>query len=247
MSYNAAWALELFGGTGVFVEGGAFDGVSDSACHTLERVHGWTGVCVEANPNHRRALVANREQSLCAALTGESNVRREFIVTQNPGLSGIRENTTRDSFRTAHFGSGYTVESTYCPVTISLCDLLDKFKFPKIVNYLSLDIEGSEHEVLESFFRINRKYTIQAISVEGECTKEFYGHRNPGLRFKYERNSDMPLTKLLLKENYRQVYNGHRPEDRGSEMYFLHPSVVQERAPDSEQTALGAAGAAKAS
>ncbi len=48
--------------------------------------------------------------------------------------------------------------------TISLSDLLDKYAAPRIVDYLSIDTEGSEYEILNGFNF--EKYQFRVITCE---------------------------------------------------------------------------------
>jgi FkbM family methyltransferase len=50
--------------------------------------------------------------------------------------------------------------------TISLLDMLNEKYAPQIVDYLSIDTEGSEYDILESFFSDNTYYKIRCITVE---------------------------------------------------------------------------------
>jgi hypothetical protein len=52
--------------------------------------------------------------------------------------------------------------------TISLLDLLKKYQAPKFIDYLSIDTEGSEFEILNAF-NFN-EYTFGIITVEHNFT-----------------------------------------------------------------------------
>ena len=54
--------------------------------------------------------------------------------------------------------------------SMTLESLLDKHNAPNIIDYISLDTEGSEYEILKNF--PFNKYTIMAFSIEGsQCSK----------------------------------------------------------------------------
>ena len=71
--------------------------------------------------------------------------------------------------------------------TISLNDLLEKYKAPKDIDYLSIDTEGSEYEVLQNFDF--EKYNIKIITCEHNYTE---------IRSK--------LFNLLTKKGYKRVH-----------------------------------------
>ena len=52
--------------------------------------------------------------------------------------------------------------------SISLLDLLKKFNAPKIIDYLSIDTEGSEYEILSNFDF--QKYQFKVITCEHNHT-----------------------------------------------------------------------------
>jgi hypothetical protein len=57
---------------------------------------------------------------------------------------------------------------TYNVETISLLDMLDKYNAPSIIDYMSIDTEGSEYEILKAF-DFNR-YKFKVISCEHNFT-----------------------------------------------------------------------------
>lgn len=58
--------------------------------------------------------------------------------------------------------------STYEVRTISLVDLLALYKAPSVIDYLSIDTEGSELDILSAFDF--SKYTVRLITVEHNYT-----------------------------------------------------------------------------
>jgi FkbM family methyltransferase len=82
-----------------------------------------------------------------------------FNETENPEISTIKSFSSNDSLsKSRQVGVSYSVS------TISLVDLLNEFNAPKEIDYLSIDTEGSEFEILRAFnFEL---YRIKIISVE---------------------------------------------------------------------------------
>jgi FkbM family methyltransferase len=139
-------ATLLFKRGGYFVDFGATDGVSGNNSHILEKRYGWKGILAEPARCWHEALQRNRsadmELSCVAASSGESIPFYEKGV-----LSGMR----------SHLPLGSRLKRLtksrrfYDVPTISLLDLLKKHRAPKVIDYLSMDTEGSELEILSAF------------------------------------------------------------------------------------------------
>ncbi len=132
---------------GFFVELGAADGVYFSNTHLLEKEFSWKGILAEPARCWQRALKKNRGCTIeTACVWRESNLKLTFNEVDEKDYSTIDSLSFSDMH--AHFrekGKKYEV------TTISLDDLLDKHQAPKVIDYLSIDTEGSEFEILDSF------------------------------------------------------------------------------------------------
>lgn len=84
----------------------------------------------------------------------------EFIASDVPDISGIKEFASKDE-HTENRNRGQIVMVP----TISLIDLLEEYKAPETIDYLSIDTEGSEYHILEAFFQ-TQKYSVRNITVE---------------------------------------------------------------------------------
>ncbi|KAK7082258.1 hypothetical protein SK128_012800, partial [Halocaridina rubra] len=122
---------------GTFVELGALDGEYDSNTLYFERELGWTGILIEPNPDSFNKLITKGRKSFCiqaaASLINMSallKLKREYIAQ----MSYISYETTPDMI---------TVEA------YPLYTMLKAVNLTKI-DFLSLDVEGAEIEVLET-------------------------------------------------------------------------------------------------
>lgn len=140
-------AFLLAGPNGYFVEFGACDGVFASNTYFLEKTQGWKGVLSEPVPNYFKEIKNHRTaKSYPLAVTAQNQGRVEFIEANQPGLSTLKgyENADRHHSLRAD-GIRYEVE------TITLRDLLYLADSPRQIDYLSMDTEGSELDILKSF------------------------------------------------------------------------------------------------
>lgn len=128
---------------GYFVEFGATDGRTLNNTWLLEKTFGWHGILAEPARLWRTALQgAGRSASLefdCVwSKTGESLA---FSEDPRGELSTLDSFSAADEHRRVR-SSGYSVQ------TISLNDMLARHDAPAVMDYLSIDTEGSEYEIL---------------------------------------------------------------------------------------------------
>ncbi|HVC48457.1 MAG TPA: FkbM family methyltransferase [Terracidiphilus sp.] len=141
---------------GYFVEFGATDGVTLSNTCLLEREFGWQGILAEPATRWHQKLSCNRH---CHIETNCVWAKSDEVLTF--AETDIGEFSTIDSFSESYakkHAHRYQVQ------TISLQDLLDKYHAPKEIDYMSVDTEGSEYEILSAFDFT--RYTFNAITVE---------------------------------------------------------------------------------
>ena len=149
---------------GYFVEFGATNGIDLSNTHLLEKQFAWTGILAEPARCWHNDLELNRSAVIeHDCVWKDSNSILTFNEADFPELSTINRYSNNDShgWRRKR-GKKYDVKS------ISLNDLLEKYHAPKIIDYLSIDTEGSEYDILSSFNF--EKYTIRVITCEHNYT-----------------------------------------------------------------------------
>lgn len=131
---------------GYFVEFGAWDGAHHSNTLYLERELAWTGILAEpmrlahGRLAERKAVIDRR----CVWI--ESGRRLLFNETDPPVHSTIDAYSDGDLHaESRRGGTRYEVE------TVSLNDLLAQHGAPRRIDYLSVDTEGSELDILRAF------------------------------------------------------------------------------------------------
>jgi FkbM family methyltransferase len=182
---------------GYFVEFGAADGIALSNTFVLEKHFGWKGILCEPGTNWRKSLETNRDciiDTRCVySVSGESVSFSENYLGElssitkfaSPGKQGILKRTL----------TSYQVD------TVSLKDLLDFHNSPKHIDFLSIDTEGSEFEILNGFDF--QSYTFGAICVEHNFgpTREL-------------------ISSLLTKNGYVQIHADLSEFDD----WYIHPT-----------------------
>lgn len=164
---------------GYFVEFGATNGVDLSNTWLLEKEFDWKGILAEPSKNWHEDLSKNRTCNIeNKAVWIKSNETLTFLEATVPELSTI------DDFRSIDIHS--RKGKTYEVETISLEDLLNKYGAPSLMDYLSIDTEGSELDILSNFDF--EKFKFKVITVEHNFT-----------------SNRLKIYQLLTSKGYRQV------------------------------------------
>ena len=145
---------------GYFVEFGATNGKDLSNTYLLEKEFLWTGILAEPAKIWHREIKKNRSANInFNCVYSKSNIQISFVETKISELSTIAKFSETDSHM-LHRKNGkiYNVKS------ISLEDLLKKYNAPINIDYLSIDTEGSEYEILKNFDF--QKYRFNIITCE---------------------------------------------------------------------------------
>jgi len=132
---------------GYFVEFGATDGVLLSNSWLLEKEFGWSGILSEPARVWHKRLPTNRACHIeTDCVWSKSGDTLQFHESKSAVLSTISDFKASDRMsRRRRRGKSYEVS------TITLNDLLAKYEAPKVIDFLSVDTEGSEFEILRNF------------------------------------------------------------------------------------------------
>ena len=166
---------------GYFLDIGAFDGVQISNTWYMEKNLDWTGICIEAGAENYKGLVKNRN---CTCLN--------LALFNKNSIVEFAENWT-----VGKIGAGQSI------VSITFPKLLKKYNVPKVIDYISLDIEGMEYEVLKLF--PFKSYHVNCWSIEYNA---------------YEDGGVMRDKIRELMKDYILVPSGHDFED-----WFVNPKI----------------------
>jgi FkbM family methyltransferase len=184
---------------GYFLEFGATNGVDLSNTYLLEKDFGWKGILAEPAKVWHEDLRANRTASIdFDCVWSKSGELLNFTVAPEAEYSTISSFTQKDAHASSRRkGENYSVN------TISLNDLLSRHGAPSKIDYLSIDTEGSELEILEAF-----NFDQYAISVI-TCEHNFSSQR-------------VKIYKLLISKGFIRVYEGFSRWDD----WYIHPKHI---------------------
>lgn len=139
---------------GVFVEVGAWDGVCYSNTLFFEKERGWTGLTIEPHPDKYEELKKNRPSTvhLNVAVNDVNEVVDFLTITgETSMLSGIKSHydprhLQRIENETKQLNTTYTT----IPIQSKRLDTIFTEHNVQRVHYLSIDVEGSEFNVIRS-------------------------------------------------------------------------------------------------
>ena len=164
------WVLLCLKGlkNGYFIEIGGHDGVHNSNTYTLERDFNWTGTIIEANPRWHREICRQRNcVAINAAAFDQPSDDLEFL--DGGAIGGIVSHLQEDKHskkRRGLLNNGAVIRVS----GVRGDDLFERANAPKVIDFLSIDTEGSEVAVLKS---INfNHWSVNLITVEHAGNEE---------------------------------------------------------------------------
>ena len=168
---------------GYFVEFGATNGIDLSNTYLLEKNFSWSGILAEPGKNWHNQLKANRNSHISTKCVWKSNGEKIiFNEAIYPEFSTIDALTSFDGMEKSRKS-----QDQYFVETITLLTLLDQAKAPNYIDYISVDTEGSEYEILAQFDF--SKYRFGILTVE-------HNHNE----------NEKKIDELLIKNGYSRVH-----------------------------------------
>ena len=160
---------------GVYCEVGALDGKELSNTLYLEQEHGWSGILCEPNKSYQELIKKNRPNSILITEPIFSKEDQEINFTElEGGRSGINKSS-----------SG---ETSYKLKTTSLNKVLKENLNIKNINYISIDTEGTEYEIIKELDF--DKFYPEIITIEHN----------------YEKKKRDQIYSLLKDKNYNRYF-----------------------------------------
>ncbi len=149
---------------GYFVDIGAGNGRDLSNTYLLEKEYGWKGICVEPLDAPFKLCQECRPNSICrqtAIYDKEAEVEFSYIEGSS-GEDYMYSGITNDIKH--HVTKVENSSKKILMNTITLNKLLEEAGAPEVMDFLSIDTEGSESKILEALD--HKKYKFRYITVE---------------------------------------------------------------------------------
>lgn len=182
---------------GYFVEVGVGDGRTLSNTLLLERDFGWRGILAEPAERFQPAIRDGRKAILdtraVAGRSGDTLVFEEDMhLGELSGLAGVREPRGNQTLKR------YQVE------TVTLDDMLEQHRAPEYIDYMSIDTEGSEMQVLEGISLDKRRVGLFTIE------------------HNFNQKKVLSIKDRLSPFGYRQIF----PEVSSFDAWFVHSDSI---------------------
>ena len=166
---------------GYFIDLAANDAISLSNTRTLEKDHGWRGLCIKPDPQYHSGLLQHRNCTVVAAAVSNKFDDGWFKFG---GTSAVSWHGRTGAYSRGVFGhlsrKNSSGESHVWLVPIS--PILERHAAPSTIDFMYLDVEGSEESVMSKF--PFERYNIRLLLIE---------------------RPSATLTRLLEKHSYVQL------------------------------------------
>ena len=204
---NSQWSQDIFVSymlkqkkNGVFLELGGADGVTHSNTYSLQQKYSWSGTLIEPHPLQFQLLRTTRQSKknrLLQCAISINNERGTVQLSDHGQLSSIQGYASNDLHSRARNQSSKTF-------TVSCIPFKDVFDAYDEIDYLSLDVEGPEIELLT---HVDWSKSPTIITVE-------HNWRSTAIS---------GLRNLLENKGYVEAFRDHDWLTRG-DLWFFKPS-----------------------
>tara|TARA_Y100000590_G_scaffold178822_1_gene204015 strand:+ start:59 stop:799 length:741 start_codon:yes stop_codon:yes gene_type:complete len=172
---------------GLYLDIGCFHPIRQSNTYLMHKF-GWKGVNIDLNPLSIELFKVARPKdiNICAAISNKNSTEVAYIDHSLSSLNTINKEHT--NFLKKAFGLINLKKKKI--KTITLTKLLKKIKIKKI-DFMNIDVEGSELKILKSIDF--KHFNIKIICIE--ILSQFHT--------KYEINNKNKIIRILNKNNYK--------------------------------------------
>jgi len=189
---------------GFFIDLAAGDGLTISNTFLLETKLNWDGICIEPHPRFIGKLKENRRCTIVDQCVDYTEHTIEFRTDNGMGSGIIADDTdNNERFRAEAIQEA---RENYCVrkmKTTTLEQILEQNNAPKIIDYLSFDVEGCETRIMRDF--PFHKYTFLSMTIERPTVE---------------------LNELLFKLGYVFVRNSDSMSNKYAyDSFYIHESI----------------------
>ena len=153
---NIKLVLDIFNiNNGYYVDVGAFEGFVRSNTYPLQTI-GWSGICIEPIPHRNWGKRIKKSNGACILVKdvvySENGLILDWAYTHNCG-GVLKDNESKPK-----------IIKKVGP-TKTLDKILDENNAPKFINFIDIDTEGSDFEIIKNFPFDKYKFGIIMIEI----------------------------------------------------------------------------------
>lgn len=187
---------------GYFIDLASNDAVKISNTFALEKYFGWNGLCVEPNPMYWGGL-SYRKCDVVGAVIGASNMEEvQFKYPNRAGAQGGIVGAQFDNKDPSKFNEDHR------RYTVTLLDVFERFRTPTVIDYFSLDVEGAEEFIMQTFPFARYRFNVLTVERPSDTLKSLL-----------ETNGYVFLK--LLKQNSGETLWAHKSQLESLDMRAL--------------------------
>lgn len=180
---------------GVSIEVGAYDGISGSNTIYFEKL-GWRVLCIEPNPQEYEKCMKVRKECYNCCIGEQDREDIEFNIFHLGNNTSAISSLVPDERLIKSHKHLITGTST-CKVKVrSLTSLLEEINFPKEIDFVSIDTENTELDVLKGFDLT--KYNVKLLVIENNFNESFL--EDYLVSFGYKKVHRLGVNDFYLKE-----------------------------------------------
>jgi len=160
---------------GFFVEIGAYNGIDGSNCYFFEKFLNWSGIAIEPSPTQFLALQKNRKCKCVNKAVAKKTEKIEFIdvIKGYTQMSGINNSSYQKTLEIINKDLRTVLDKKI----IEAATFSEIVEYNYLIDYLSIDVEGGEMDILESIdFDL---YKIKVLSIENNYPNEINYEKYP--------------------------------------------------------------------
>ena len=198
---------------GVCIEVGAYDGVSLSNTKHFEEI-GWRSLCIEPIPSaFEKCKISRKECYQCCISENDYNDKEFTIFHLNENLCAISSLEPDKRLIDSH--SHLITDTTKIMVKVrSLNSLLSELNFPKDIDFISIDTENTELDVLKGI-DLN-VYNVKLFVIENNYNEPFC--KDYLSQYGYEKIcriavNDFFIKRQKYKEFHGEIHQGHSVDE----------------------------------
>lgn len=183
---------------GVCIEVGAYNGVSMSNTKHFEEI-GWRALCIEPIPVEFEKCKSIRKECYQCCISDKDSEEKEFTIFHlNDNLAAISSLEPDQRLINSH--SHLITNISKCMVKVrSLNSLLQELDFPKNIDFISIDTENTELDVLKGI-DLN-VYNVKLFVIENNYNEPFCN--NYLEQFGYKRINRIAVNDFYIKNSIK--------------------------------------------